>query len=118
MEEITQQGVVRNGPFDFFSDASYQKFLNNVYAFDPFYVPDDIVNIYSDFTFNNSSSFYLREEAAQQFADMAWAFAHAFDSKSKLSITSAYRSSSFQKRLASNCSIWRCAIPGTSEHEA
>jgi LAS superfamily LD-carboxypeptidase LdcB len=98
-------------PFDFLSDASYQKFLDDDHAFSESYLPQDIVPIHSDFTFNSSATFQLRKEAAEQFAAMARAFAFAFDFKSKLSLTSAYRSPSYQKKLAATCSTERCAIP-------
>jgi LAS superfamily LD-carboxypeptidase LdcB len=117
LEEITQYGVVENG-FNLFSDTSYQKFLDDDHAFASDYRPNDIVPIHSDFTSNRSSNFQLRAEAAEHFADMARAFSHAFNFKSRLSLTSAYRSPIYQKQLASNCSAQRCASPGTSEHEA
>jgi D-alanyl-D-alanine carboxypeptidase len=117
LDEIVQYGVVGKG-FDFTSDASYQKFLDDDHAFTTDYIPKDIVAIHSDFTSNTSANFQLRSEAATQFADMARAFSHAFNFKSRLSITSAYRSSTYQKKLASTCSTERCALPGTSEHEA
>jgi LAS superfamily LD-carboxypeptidase LdcB len=98
-------------PFDFFSDDSYQKFLDDANAFSASYLPADLVAVHSDFTANRSADFQLREEVATQFADMAWAFAHTFNFKSKLSITSAYRSPTYQKKLASNCSLERCALP-------
>jgi LAS superfamily LD-carboxypeptidase LdcB len=69
------------------------------------------VSIHSDFTANRSADFQLRDEAATQFADMARAFAYAFTFKLKLSITSAYRSPTYQKKLAANCSLERCALP-------
>ena len=103
---------------DFFSDDSLQKFLDDAHPFSASYAPEDVVPIDSHFTFNASSKFHLRSEAALQFADMARAFSHAFDFQQKLSITSARRSSVFQKHLSSSCSTSRCALPGTSEHEA
>ena len=117
-EEVIHSGNISIQPFDFFSDSSYHKFLDDTHPFFSAYIPEDIVPIHSDFTFNAAARFSLRAEAAEQFADMAWSFAYAFDFKAKLSITSAYRSPSFQKRLAANCSNSRCALPGTSEHEA
>jgi LAS superfamily LD-carboxypeptidase LdcB len=110
LEEIIQQGVVIE-PFDFVSDESYQRFLDDSHAFSVPYIPNDIVKIHSDFTFNTSTHYQLRKEAAQNFADMARAFAYAFNFTSKLSITSAYRSPTFQKKLASDCSSARCALP-------
>ena len=41
-----------------------------------------------------------------------------FEFKFRLTINSARRSQAFQRKLSSNCSKWRCANPGTSEHEA
>jgi LAS superfamily LD-carboxypeptidase LdcB len=108
----------RDTAFDFFSESSLQRFLDDDHPFTAEYIPEDIVPIESHFTFNASSDFYLRSEAAVQFADMARAFSNAFGFKQKLSITSAYRSPVFQKSLASGCSTSRCASPGTSEHEA
>ena len=118
MKEIIREGMVENSFFDFHSDSSFQKFLDDTHAMSTSYIPTDLVKIHSDFTFNKSSTYQLRQEAAEQFADMARAFSNAFDFKSRISITSAYRSSAFQKSLAKNCSTTRCATPGTSEHEA
>jgi hypothetical protein len=76
--DIEQAGEVNDGLFDFFSDVSYQKFLDTQHALSPSYLPDDIVEIHSDFTANDSSAFQLRAEAAESFATMARAFATAF----------------------------------------
>ncbi|MDR0608103.1 MAG: M15 family metallopeptidase [Candidatus Peribacteria bacterium] len=117
-EEVIYNGEVENALFDFWSDTSYQKFLDDTHSFDEQYVPDDMVPIASSATFNTASNFQLRAEVAPQFAEMASAFAITFADKAKLSITSAYRSPTYQKRLAENCSVARCAKVGTSEHEA
>ena len=53
----------------------------------------------------------LREEAAEMFEGMAWAFSNAFGFKAKLTINSARRSQSFQRQLSKNCSNARCANP-------
>jgi len=82
------------------------------------YIPQDLQPIQSDFTTNRSAHFQLRSEVAIKFADMAWAFSHAFNFKARFTINSAYRSQTYQKKLAATCSESRCAIPGTSEHEA
>lgn len=116
--EFLLAGSVTYEGFDFFNDASYQKFLDNTHTLSASYRPSDIVSIHSDFTANDASRFQLRQEAATKFAEMAWSFANAFDFKSRLSLTSAYRSSNYQKQLAANCSTERCASVGTSEHEA
>ncbi|MDR0651346.1 MAG: D-alanyl-D-alanine carboxypeptidase family protein [Candidatus Peribacteria bacterium] len=116
--EVLLEGNITYEEIDFFTEHSHQKFLDNDHALPPSYHPNDLVPIHSNFTFNASSNFQLREQAAEQFANMARAFAYAFDFKAKLSLTSAYRSSNYQKRLTSNCSTARCASVGTSEHEA
>lgn len=103
---------------DFFSDASFQKFLDTDHLLSQDYVPADLEPIHSVFTSNKSTRFQLRAEAARQFADMARAFSHAFDFKVKLTLVSAWRSSQLQKELARNCSETRCADAGASEHEA
>ena len=78
--------------FDFESDSSYQKFLQDEHPFDELsYIPNDLLPINSNFTANNSKAFKLREEAGIQFADMAWHFWNAF-SGDRLYISSAYRS--------------------------
>lgn len=102
---------------DFYSDDSFQRFLDDNHPLSVWYEAPDIVKINSDFITNWSSTFYLREEAAIQFADMARAFSNAFGFKSHLTINSAWRSQAFQRKLANNCSAWRCANPWTSEHE-
>jgi len=103
---------------DYHSDDSFQKFLDDNHPLSSNYSVNDIVKINSDFTFNKSSDFSLRKKAAEMFEWMAWAFSNAFGFKAKLSINSARRSPTYQRQLASNCSVWRCAKPGTSEHEA
>jgi len=114
-EEIDLEVISR---MDLYSDDSFQKFLDDNHSLSANYNAKDIVNINSDFTFNRSSNFSLRKEAAEKFAAMARAFSHAFNFKAKLSINSARRSPTYQRQLASNCSVWRCAKPWTSEHEA
>jgi len=104
--------------FDFYSDSSFQKFLDDNHSISTDYSINDTVKINSDFTFNRSSDFMLREKAAEMFEWMARAFSNAFNFKAKLSINSARRSSQYQRQLANNCSIGRCAKPWTSEHEA
>lgn len=119
VEEVVHYGWSDGQFFDFFSDASFQRFLDDDHPFSTQnYKPDDLVAIDSHFTSNQSSHFSLRSEAAVQFADMARAFSNAFNFKSHLSLTSAYRSPAFQKKLATNCSSTHCADPGASEHEA
>lgn len=104
--------------FDFYSDTSIQKFLDDQHWLSSGYDASDIVQIRSDFTTNDPSKFYLREEAADAFAWLAWAFSSAFDYKARLTINSARRSQGFQRKLLANCEPWRCAKPWTSEHEA
>ena len=114
-EEAAEEDV---NVIDFYSDSSFQRFLDDNHLLSENYEADDIVRINSDFTTNDSSKFYLREEAATQFADMARAFSNAFDFKAHLTIDSAWRSQAYQRKLSSNCSVWRCATPWASEHEA
>ena len=114
-EEITNE-IIKN--MDYYSDDSFQKFLDDSHWLSQNYHSVDIVKINSDFTTNKSSNFMLRKEAAKNFEDMARAFSNAFNFKSKLTINSAWRSQAYQYQLLSNCSAWRCAKPWTSEHEA
>ena len=113
-EEIEKELIAT---LDFYSDESLQKFLDDNHPLSNWYEAD-VVNIMSDFTSNNSSKFYLRDDAAKAFEWMAWAFANAFDFKARLTINSARRSQAYQRKLVSTCSTWRCAKPWTSEHEA
>ena len=115
-EEEIQKDVTAN--MDFYSDTSFQKFLDDNHPLSQNYEAKDIVKINSDFTSNRSSNFMLREEAAEMFEWMARAFSNAFEFKAKLTINSARRSQSFQRQLSKNCSNARCANPWTSEHEA
>lgn len=115
-EEDIQDEIIAN--MDYYSDASFQKFLDDKHPLSSNYEANDIVKINSDFTSNKSSNFKLRKKAAEMFEGMAWAFSNAFEFKAKLTINSAWRSQKYQRQLASNCSVWRCAKPGTSEHEA
>ena len=103
---------------DYYSDVSFQKFLDEHHPLSQNYEANDIVKINSDFTSNKSSNFMLRKEVAEAFESMARAFSNEFNFKAKLTINSARRSQSYQRQLASNCSTSRCAKPGTSEHEA
>ena len=114
-EEI-QKEIIAN--MDYYSDASFQKFLDDKHPLSQNYEANDVVKINSDFTSNKSSNFKLRKKAAEMFEGMARAFSNAFGFKAKLTINSAWRSPKYQRQLASNCSVWRCAKPGTSEHEA
>lgn len=85
--------------FDFDSDDSFQKFLSTRHPFaDVSYIPSDLIAIDSNFTANDSKKFKLRQEASIAFADMAWHFWNDF-SGDRLSITSAYRSKSYQDYL-------------------
>ena len=115
-EEEIQKDVIAS--LDYYSDASFQKFLDDNHSLSQGYEVNDIVKINSDFTSNKSSNFSLRKKAAEMFEWMARAFSNAFEFKARLTINSARRSQKFQYQLASNCSAWRCAKPGTSEHEA
>ena len=116
IQELIEIEKIKN--MDFFSDDSFQKFLDDNHPLSANYEAADIVKINSDFTSNKSSNFKLRKKAAEMFEGMARAFSNAFGFKAKLTINSARRSQKFQRQLASNCSVWRCAKPGTSEHEA
>ena len=115
-EEEIQEEVTAN--MDFYSDISFQKFLDDRHPLSWNYEPNDIVKINSDFTSNRSANFKLRKKAAEMFEGMAWAFSNAFEFKAKLTINSARRSQKYQRQLAANCSNARCAKPWTSEHEA
>ena len=117
-EEEIQEEVDVTANMDFYSDESFQKFLDDIHSLSSNYEANDIVKINSDFTSNKSSNFSVRKEAAEMFEWMARAFSNAFGFKAKLTINSAWRSPKFQRQLASNCSVGRCAKPGTSEHEA
>ena len=103
--------------YDFDEDDSFQKYLGNGQLLNNNeYVPEDLVPIDSNFTANASKRFSLRQEAATQFADMAWYFWNHFNAK--LMISSAYRSSTFQQSLLKKgCSRARCAQVGSSEHQ-
>ena len=114
-EEIEKEKVAK---MDFYSDSSFQKFLDDKHPLSSNYEANDIAKINSDFTSNKSSDFKLRKKAGEMFEWMAWAFSNAFEFKARLTINSAWRSQKYQRQLASNCSAWRCAKPWTSEHEA
>ena len=51
---------------DFYSDTSLQKFLDDNHPLSSDYEAN-VVNIRSDFTTNDSSHFYLRDEVAKAF---------------------------------------------------
>ena len=96
---------------DYYSDTSLQKFLDDKHPLSASYEASDIVRINSDFTSNKSSDFYLRKEASEAFEHMARAFSNAFGFKARLTINSAWRSQTYQRKLAANCSTSRCATP-------
>jgi hypothetical protein len=78
--------------FDLTSDDSMQKYLSDKTPFnDQDYVPTDLAPINSNFTANNAKKFKLRQEAGDEFADMARHFRSAF-SGDRLSIINSYRS--------------------------
>ena len=77
---------------DFYSDNSFQRFLDNKHPLATKYEAKDVVKINSDFTTNKSSNFSLRKDVAKAFELMAWAFSNAFDFRAKLTINSAWRS--------------------------
>ncbi|MFA5747988.1 MAG: D-alanyl-D-alanine carboxypeptidase family protein [Candidatus Absconditabacterales bacterium] len=109
----------KKSEFDLESDSSIQKYLSKKTPFNnQDYVPEDLTSINSNFTFNDSSKFFLRQEAGIQFADLAWHFWNEFKGD-KLYIVSAYRSREFQNYLLQKgCDISKCAKAGTSEHQA
>jgi LAS superfamily LD-carboxypeptidase LdcB len=113
-----EQAMPIQQSYDTQEDVSYQKYLcnGNVLA-NPQYKPSDLVQINSAFTANNSKKFYLREIAAQQFADLARNFRNE-NKGAKVFITSAYRSAKYQETLLKNwCSRAKCAKAGASEHQ-
>lgn len=105
--------------YDYFADDSLQKYLSvNTPFIDMWYAPSDLVPIDSAFTANSSKAYKLRQEAAAQFADMAWHFRNDFKGD-RLWIASAYRSNDFQQYMLKKwCSRARCAQAWTSEHQA
>jgi LAS superfamily LD-carboxypeptidase LdcB len=96
---------------DYYSDPSFQKFLDDNHPLSSKYEASDIVRINSDFTSNKSSDFYLRREASEAFESMARAFSNTFGFKAKFTINSARRSQAYQRKLAASCSTSRCATP-------
>lgn len=96
--------------YDLNSDSSFHKFLDDTHPFENLsYQPIDLIPIPSDFSWNNARSFLLRQEAAEQFADMAWHFWDWSKGKKRLSLTSTYRSYKHQEHLKKSCSKTRCA---------
>jgi hypothetical protein len=54
----------KKSEFDLESDSSIQKYLSKKTPFNnQDYVPEDLTSINSNFTFNDSSKFFLRQEA-------------------------------------------------------
>ena len=92
------------------SDDSLQRFLDTNHPFHQLtYVPVDLTPINSNFTANDARKFKLRQEAGDQFADMAWHFWNTF-SGDRLANFSAYRSKSYQDSLLRNgCNKDLCA---------
>ena len=102
IQELIEIEKAKN--IDFYSDNSFQKFLDDNHSLSANYEANDIVKINSDFTSNKSSNFSLRKKAAEMFEGMARAFSNAFGFKAKLTINSAWRSQKYQRQLASSCS--------------
>ena len=63
-EEIEKEKIAN---IDFYSDSSFQKFLDDKHPLSSNYEANDIVKINSDFTSNKSSDFKLRKKAAEMF---------------------------------------------------
>ena len=116
---ITKPLLTTTSSYDFDSDDSYQRFLNNDRPFkDLNYVPVDLAPINSNFTANDARKFQLRQVAGDAFADMAWHFRDDFK-WDRLLIFSAYRSKAYQDGLLrAGCNKNACAKWGTSEHQA
>ncbi|MBU0626981.1 hypothetical protein KKG31_00245 [Patescibacteria group bacterium] len=96
--------------YDLILDDSFQKYLSVDTPFENIeYIPIDLSPIDSSFTANYSKKYYLRKEAGEQFADMAWHFWNEFGGD-KIWIASAYRSKALQDSMLKNgCSRTRCA---------
>ena len=76
---LTHPLLSATASFDFDSDDSYQRFLDNAHPFkDINYVPADLAPINSNFTSNDARKFKLRQKAGDMFADMAWHFQDYF----------------------------------------
>lgn len=115
-QEIEQQ--ISRATLDLDSDNSLQKFLDDSHPFEnKEYIPQDLAKIDTNLIFNSTSNFQLRKEAKDAFEEMSKAFSKTFKGK-KFSITSAYRSYAFQKKLQKNCHKHQCAEAGSSEHQA
>ena len=62
--EIQQEKAKK---IDYYSDDSFQKFLDDNHPLSANYSANDVVKINSDFTSNRSSDFMLRKKAAEMY---------------------------------------------------
>lgn len=104
--------------YDFISDSSYQKFVNNEVSFtQKSYVPNDLEKISGEFIVDTKGNQTLRSEAQKNLTALSQAFYENF--WEKLVVVSAYRSYEYQVGIKKRwCSDLYCAKAWFSEHQS
>jgi len=103
--------------YDFESDSSITKFVNNKIWFKKLdYIPDDLDKVASDYVLDIRGDSLYRKDANLALQNMAKDFYLIF--KKKMLVVSAFRSYEYQVWIKSRwCSDLFCAKPGFSEHQ-
>ncbi len=113
---LTNFWIINN--FDFLSDNSITKFVNNKVSFsDLKYIPENLVSIKSDYITDSKWNSTLRKEANEALQKMWKDFYETF--WEKIIVVSAYRSYNYQVWIKSwGCADNFCAKAGFSEHQS
>lgn len=111
-------GIQNHGGYDFLSDDSYQKFVNNEISFtQKSYIPEDLEKISWEFIIDTKGNQTLRKEVVKNLHLLAQDFYTTF--WEKLVVVSAYRSYAYQVGIKQRgCSDLYCAKAWYSEHQS
>lgn len=117
LQEETFQ-LLSHATYDFISDSSYEKFVNNEISFtQKSYVPEDLEKISWEFIIDTKWNQTLRKEVVKNLHLLSSEFYNTF--WEKLVVVSAYRSYEYQVGIKKRgCSDLYCAKAGYSEHQS
>ena len=117
-KKILHWDVVINEEYDFDSDVSLLKFVNQKRSFtDIEYIPRTLENIAGRYVKDWKWNLKLRKEALYALRRLSEEFYLKF--RKKLLVMSAYRSYTYQKKIKDNgCADVLCAKAGYSEHQS
>lgn len=114
---LDASSIINHSWYDFTTDDSLQKFVNNKVSFNnKKYIPDDLEKLSWEYLLDAKNWQYLRQEALLNLQKMSKDFYDNF--QEKLKIVSAYRSYEYQVWIKSRwCSDLLCAKAWYSEHQ-